>query len=73
MLVGLDFDNTIVCYDRLFHRLASERGFITEAVPATKGAVSAITSAPLVVRATGLRCRARAMAPGSRMPSLSLE
>ena len=25
-VVGLDFDNTIVCYDRLFHRLARERG-----------------------------------------------
>ena len=24
MFVGLDFDNTIVCYDRLFHRLAVE-------------------------------------------------
>ena len=39
MLVGLDFDNTIVCYDRLFHRLARERGLIPEHVPATKGAV----------------------------------
>jgi hypothetical protein len=39
MLVGLDFDNTIVCYDRLFHRLARERGLLTEHVPATKGAV----------------------------------
>lgn len=39
MLVGLDFDNTIVCYDRLFHRLARERGLIPETVPATKGAV----------------------------------
>ena len=26
MLVGLDFDNTIVCYDRLFHRLADAGG-----------------------------------------------
>jgi len=39
MLVGLDFDNTIVCYDRLFHRLARERGLIPDTVPATKGAV----------------------------------
>lgn len=39
MLVGLDFDNTIVCYDRLFHRLALERGLIPETVPATKTAV----------------------------------
>src|SRR5260221_9194382 len=39
MLVGLDFDNTIVCYDRLFHKLARERGLIPESVPANKGAV----------------------------------
>src|SRR5262249_48577553 len=39
MLVGLDFDNTIVCYDRLFHRLARERGLLPDHVPATKGAV----------------------------------
>lgn len=39
MLVGLDFDNTIVCYDRLFHRLAGERGLLPDHVPATKGAV----------------------------------
>ena len=39
MLVGLDFDNTIVCYDRLFHRLARERELIPNTVPATKSAV----------------------------------
>jgi hypothetical protein len=39
MLVGLDFDNTIVCYDRLFHTLARERGLLPDGIPATKGAV----------------------------------
>lgn len=39
MLVGLDFDNTIVCYDRLFHRLARERGLLSDDVPMTKQAV----------------------------------
>jgi FMN phosphatase YigB (HAD superfamily) len=39
MLIGLDFDNTIVSYDRLFHRLAVERGLIPVATPATKQAV----------------------------------
>lgn len=39
MLVGLDFDNTIVCYDRLFHRLALEQGLIPPSLAATKGAV----------------------------------
>lgn len=39
MLIGLDFDNTIVCYDRLFHRLAAERGLVPVGLPATKQAV----------------------------------
>lgn len=28
MLIGVDFDNTIVRYDRLFHKAAVERGFL---------------------------------------------
>jgi hypothetical protein len=39
MLIGVDFDNTIVCYDELFHRLAVERGLISEDFPASKGEV----------------------------------
>src|SRR5262249_47195569 len=39
MLIGLDFDNTLVCYDRLFHRLAVERGLVPAELPATKKAV----------------------------------
>jgi hypothetical protein len=39
MLIGVDFDNTIVCYDELFHRVAVEQGLIPSSVPATKGAV----------------------------------
>lgn len=39
MLIGLDFDNTIVCYDRLFHRLAVERGFVPGSVAAAKPAI----------------------------------
>jgi FMN phosphatase YigB (HAD superfamily) len=39
MLIGLDFDNTIVRYDGLFHRLAVERGLIHAELPATKQAV----------------------------------
>lgn len=39
MLIGLDFDNTIVRYDRLFHRLAVERCLIPAELPATKQAV----------------------------------
>lgn len=39
MLVGLDFDNTIVGYDRVFHTAARERGLIDAATPASKIAV----------------------------------
>ncbi len=39
MLIGVDFDNTIVCYDGLFHRLAAERGWIPVDLPADKGSV----------------------------------
>ncbi|MBI5882660.1 MAG: haloacid dehalogenase-like hydrolase [Elusimicrobia bacterium] len=37
--IGVDLDNTIVCYDRIFQRLARERGFIEQGVPARKGAI----------------------------------
>jgi phosphoglycolate phosphatase-like HAD superfamily hydrolase len=36
MHIGLDFDNTIVTYDRLFHRAALERGLVAAGVPRRK-------------------------------------
>ena len=39
MVIGVDFDNTIVRYDELFHRIAVERGLIPATVPARKKAV----------------------------------
>lgn len=36
MLIGVDFDNTIVCYDRLFHQVAVEQGLIPPEIPASK-------------------------------------
>jgi hypothetical protein len=36
MILGVDFDNTIVRYDELFHRIAVERGFIPKSLPARK-------------------------------------
>src|SRR5262249_19597851 len=39
MKIGIDFDNTIVSYDSVFHRVALEQGLIAPAVPATKAAV----------------------------------
>ncbi len=37
--IGIDFDNTIVCYDDLFHRVALEQKLIPADVPANKGAI----------------------------------
>jgi len=39
MRIGIDFDNTIICYDGLFHRLALERGLIPESLPKDKTVV----------------------------------
>lgn len=39
MCIGVDFDNTIVCYDELFHRVAVEQGLIPASVPVAKGEV----------------------------------
>jgi len=37
--IGLDFDNTLVCYDRLFLKLGHERGLLPQGFPADKTAV----------------------------------
>lgn len=39
MRIGLDFDNTIVSYDSLFHKVAIEKGVISQGVPVNKLAV----------------------------------
>lgn len=36
MRIGIDLDNTLVCYDQLFWRLAVERGWIASTIPARK-------------------------------------
>ena len=36
MRIGVDFDNTIVSYDALFHRVAVERGVVPATLPPTK-------------------------------------
>ena len=38
-VVGIDFDNTVVCYDQLFHRLAVERSLLSRDVAPAKRAV----------------------------------
>lgn len=39
MHLGLDFDNTIVSYDGLFHKVAMEGGWITKEIPVSKVSV----------------------------------
>jgi transketolase len=39
MIIGIDFDNTVVCYDQVFRKVAFERGAIPESTPASKNAV----------------------------------
>tara|TARA_Y100000031_G_scaffold156293_1_gene210291 strand:+ start:969 stop:1568 length:600 start_codon:yes stop_codon:yes gene_type:complete len=39
MILGLDFDNTLIRYDELFHQLAFERGLITQELPKVKNTV----------------------------------
>ena len=38
-ILGLDFDNTLVRYDKLFHQIALEKSLIEESLPADKIAI----------------------------------
>lgn len=39
MRIGVDFDNTIVCYDEVFHKVALEGGYIPTDLSVSKGQV----------------------------------
>jgi|TARA_B100001245_G_C22674765_1_gene330061 FMN phosphatase YigB (HAD superfamily) len=39
MILGLDFDNTIIQYDELFHKIAFEKGLVPKELPKQKNAV----------------------------------
>ena len=39
MLIGVDFDNTIVCYDQVFYEVARKKGLIPAEVPISKDQV----------------------------------
>ena len=39
MHIGIDFDNTIVCYDKVFHEVAAESGLISPDIPPGKNSV----------------------------------
>lgn len=38
-MIGVDFDNTIVCYDEVFRRIAVEEGMVPAGIGTSKGAV----------------------------------
>jgi hypothetical protein len=38
-VIGIDFDNTIICYDEVFHRLAVEAGLIAAEAPRRQKAI----------------------------------
>lgn len=62
--IGIDFDNTIVCYDALFRRIAMEDRLIPADLPESKGAIRDY------LRAAGMEDRWTAMqgeAYGKRM------
>jgi hypothetical protein len=35
-IIGIDFDNTIICYDEVFHKVAVEKGLIPQETPKNK-------------------------------------
>ena len=37
--IGLDFDNTLVCYDGVFHRAAMDRGLVPAGLATDKGSI----------------------------------
>ena len=37
--IGVDFDNTIVSYEGVFHKVALEKGLIPSEIPSSKGAI----------------------------------
>ncbi len=39
MHIGVDFDNTMVCYDAIFHRVCLEKGLIPSEIPINKSEV----------------------------------
>jgi hypothetical protein len=39
MIIGLDFDNTIVCYDHIIHSAALERGLIPTHIRVSKNSI----------------------------------
>lgn len=39
MRIGIDFDNTIACYDGVFHKAALARGLVPAGLPSSKNAV----------------------------------
>lgn len=39
MIIGVDFDNTVVCYDNLFHKIGLKKGIVPAKVPPIKNEI----------------------------------
>ncbi len=39
MRIGIDFDNTIICYDSVFNKVGNEKGLVPDSLPLGKGHV----------------------------------
>lgn len=75
MVIGVDFDNTLICYDLTFHQAACAEGLIQPCTPATKRAVrDTVRRGPggdlawqwLQFQVYGPRIRESRPAPGAR-------
>ena len=69
-LIGVDLDNTLACYDGLFHRAAIEEGLIGEGIPASKERIR--DSIRLLPDGEQLWTRLQAVVYGPRMHQAKL-
>jgi hypothetical protein len=70
LLIGVDLDNTLACYDGLFHRAGLEEGLISEATPASKEQIR--DSIRLLPDGEQLWTRLQAIVYGPRMNQATL-
>lgn len=69
-LIGVDLDNTLACYDGLFHRAGVEEGLIGEEIPASKERIR--NSIRLLPDGERLWTRLQAIVYGPRMAQAKL-
>ncbi len=62
MRIGIDFDNTIACYDGVFHKAAIERGLIPDDLDSSKNAVRDYLNGS-AARTNSPSCKGTSMVP----------